>query len=110
MYSEDLQTGDVLTFSHGEKGIVIKGFRYCDICHREYHENFILLIKDKEVVGFISLDCLDNDLSYEDEDRDFQKNTVEKVEIGVGEDWLLDVLCSSFESKTIESIPKGVLY
>lgn len=110
MYLEDLQTGDILTFSHGEKRVVIKGFRYCDICYREYHKDFILLIKDKKVVGFISLDYLDNDLSYEDKNRDFQKNTVEKVETGIGAHWLFDVLCSSVKSKTIENIPKGVLY
>lgn len=39
MYLENLQTGDILTFSHGEKGIVIKGFRYCDICNREIKES-----------------------------------------------------------------------
>lgn len=62
------------------------------------------------MIGLISLDYLDDDLSYEDENRDFQKNTVEKVETGVGADWLFDVLCSSVKSKTIENIPKGVLY
>lgn len=110
MYLEDLQTGDILTFSHGEKGVVIKGFRYCDIYYREYYKDFIFLIKDKKMVGLISLDYLDDDLSYEDRNRDFQKNTVEKVETGVGAHWLLDVLCPSFKSKTIENIPKWVLY